>query len=1373
MGVRAQEDVVSATVPLNTTLPATRGGATPPPTATAALGSSDGDCSPRSMGWALEQGRLNGIGYAAAAVPLGRYIFILGGVHGVTRPTSITSYLRQHTSRSVNAYDAERQVVHLPRELHLNESSQYCGEEGLHDMEVEEGRATSSSGAAPPRLCCIDPSSIEPSVTLPWPVVGSRSAVEVGSSIYMFGCCNTIPELVYLSAWRQTQAHDEEDEDDADDETQGGGGGWLPFTRRHARAAKDTSGNPSEDVMAYLLSVQQIRLFQQRHAPTSDVTIYLTNWSLPEQMTMRFNASCVAGSDGLVYIVGGVNALSGRQLNSVAQYNITSREYVDAVWFMEEPVVNPAVAASSGLLFLSGGFSKEGTLFPSTRLHSEVAVMDASHRLFNPHVADYATEAAVEELGWLSPQLFIHGSRLFLLGASQEQSYQSVALWLNLSQSLKAAAAPKLLGGTMELLSTPFSPLRRDSVLFMAPVPLRDDRKTAIRAGVVVGDDPSDAAEEAVRFYVFGGRIPPPSGNDGVAALDIFSMKLLLCPLTTEAANVEENRTAPAAARRDGGERPPMLLGFSYVEVMDSSTPAKMKAADSLVPNQNTNNTVRVNGYQPIWYNVSFSMLLSKDAILEQCGSNGGYQYRNETPADPPSCELILSASSRCDAPLVRFDLSSPDVVEEVVVPTFDADGHVTGNQSVLSVGSVLLIGSLEAGLVQVLYRGGEAEASLLADTFLRRTFETEDAMPDSNDESSSDATNASQQLFFEQVFVHLCYSYRAGAVAGCGGNESTSSTARTRSSTCASRFFRPLNPPQPLLLSPMLWWRPNGTEPQPGPPPAPSYPLQPWQMACIGAVLLGLPIFIAAFFIGCRVVAPAAVGEDEDERLGLLEDRPGQNTNCNLVSAEEEATTVEGSLLRTAAQPRLLDGKYEVLRRLGRGSFSVVYLVRRVADQKTFALKYVQCFDDADRHEAIKECDVVHSLQGHPNIIQLYDMFMSYRFDGHAMPLADRSATPRTTTANGAAREGQGSGGAVVQLDSEYINAAMQTTQQSSSLSHQQRAVSRKGLMNGHGERYLSLVMTYHERGDLGQWVRQQKMLRQRISEATVVSIAVQVLSLLHFMHVRHQPPIIHRDLKPENILLNSHARFGNVSADFLPIVITDFGLSRIMDKAFCETGVGSLPYVAPECWQRRYSTKVDIWALGCVLYAVCTRRVEASEVKVMFSEAAKPGFTASLLQELTAVYRYSEALASFIVLLLAVAPDDRPTAAEALQLVCKRNTAGDEIAAPLFQLLHPPSTEATKDQGSDEEDHLPLLSDSSPSQHHDSVSSPAVPSSPTNQRTLDATAAAAQHDTEALAAYYEAVSSASAIADLFISSASIQLAAAQMASHPPRQNE
>lgn len=95
--------------------------------------------------------------------------------------------------------------------------------------------------------------------------------------------------------------------------------------------------------------------------------------------------------------------------------------------------------------------------------------------------------------------------------------------------------------------------------------------------------------------------------------------------------------------------------------------------------------------------------------------------------------------------------------------------------------------------------------------------------------------------------------------------------------------------------------------------------------------------------------------------------------------------------------------------------------------------------------------------------------------------------------------------------------------------------------------------------------------------SEKDASTVIQQVLQAVSYLH---QNGIVHRDLKPENILYYSPDESSK-------IMISDFGLSKMVDNDIMSTACGTPGYVAPEVLaQKPYSKAVDCWSIGVITY-------------------------------------------------------------------------------------------------------------------------------------------------------------------------------------------
>ncbi|XP_043572580.1 calcium/calmodulin-dependent protein kinase type 1-like [Chiloscyllium plagiosum] len=103
-------------------------------------------------------------------------------------------------------------------------------------------------------------------------------------------------------------------------------------------------------------------------------------------------------------------------------------------------------------------------------------------------------------------------------------------------------------------------------------------------------------------------------------------------------------------------------------------------------------------------------------------------------------------------------------------------------------------------------------------------------------------------------------------------------------------------------------------------------------------------------------------------------------------------------------------------------------------------------------------------------------------------------------------------------------------------------------------------------------------RILERGVYTEKDASILIQ--QILDAVKYLHDNGIVHRDLKPENLLYYSLDENSK-------IMISDFGLSKILDMGVMSTACGTPGYVAPEVLdQKPYDKAVDCWSIGVIAY-------------------------------------------------------------------------------------------------------------------------------------------------------------------------------------------
>jgi serine/threonine protein kinase len=134
------------------------------------------------------------------------------------------------------------------------------------------------------------------------------------------------------------------------------------------------------------------------------------------------------------------------------------------------------------------------------------------------------------------------------------------------------------------------------------------------------------------------------------------------------------------------------------------------------------------------------------------------------------------------------------------------------------------------------------------------------------------------------------------------------------------------------------------------------------------------------------------------------------------------------------------------------------------------------------------------------------------------------------------------------------------------------------------------------------------RKVLHEQgpLAPARALAIATQIAASLADAHAHG---IIHRDLKPDNVMLQARGRQRDV------VRVLDFGIAKLRDdsratqQAMTQAGdmLGTPQYMAPEQIRgEAIDGRVDVYALGCMLYEMVTARMpfEAPSIMAMLSK-------------------------------------------------------------------------------------------------------------------------------------------------------------------------
>ncbi|KAL3448953.1 MFS general substrate transporter [Aspergillus insuetus] len=302
-----------------------------------------------------------------------------------------------------------------------------------------------------------------------------------------------------------------------------------------------------------------------------------------------------------------------------------------------------------------------------------------------------------------------------------------------------------------------------------------------------------------------------------------------------------------------------------------------------------------------------------------------------------------------------------------------------------------------------------------------------------------------------------------------------------------------------------------------------------------------------------------------------------------------------------SSPQLKINNRSFKMLRLLGEGGFSYVYLVQDKSTSELFALKKIQCpFGQESVSQALKEVEAYNLFTSEPHVIHSIDHCVStepgskFRNDGGEagsktvyilLPYYQRGNLQDAINANLVNH---------TRFPEKRLMVLILGVAQALRAMHQYRVRSGSA-----PTRKAKAVRREGEEADVDAAMRKGKAKRRGSQLAgdedseNEPLMDDEVTQSQEGVQDGGLRPYAHRDIKPGNIMIDDDGQtpilmdLGSLAPS--PIAITSRSLALAVQDTAAEHS--TMPYRAPELFDVKtgsiIDTKVDIWSLGCTLYA------------------------------------------------------------------------------------------------------------------------------------------------------------------------------------------